>query len=84
MEGTPPGRETTIPRLKKDPLAELERTVQRMRALGVTRYGDIELGPEPADLRLCVHRVPLGGICEMCARDTVVDRPNIPRLKRLP
>lgn len=29
-------------------LAELEAKVARMRALGVTRWGDIELGPAPA------------------------------------
>lgn len=28
-------------------LDELERVVARMRALGVARWGDIELGPEP-------------------------------------
>ena len=27
---------------------ELEAIVARMRALGVTKYGDIELGPTPA------------------------------------
>ena len=29
-------------------LADLEARVLRMRALGVTKWGDIELGPEPA------------------------------------
>lgn len=28
-------------------IAELEARVAKMRALGVTRWGDIELGPEP-------------------------------------
>lgn len=30
-----------------DAIAELEARVKKMRDLGVTRWGDIELGPEP-------------------------------------
>lgn len=68
---------------KSDPLAELARTVSAMRRLGVVKYGDVELGPEPADAALCVHKVPKPGHCDLCARDAAAaPRPNLPRFKR--
>lgn len=33
---------------ERDAISDLEQRVAKMRALGVTKWGDIELGPAPA------------------------------------